>query len=323
MHRPPPPAQPRSPDTIGHTSRHFPKHASASPHPRSFGFVKATYADAIEFTAYPPQHHGLLVTVGLFGSGICALFGWWAIDALLDPAQAHGVDPWLVLPFALFSLGAICLLLFVARQEWFRPEDQPTLFDRRHRKVHRLTRRVPDGLSGLFRPWPLRCISHDWDGLDATHLSALVIVGSTVTRQHHLIFQAQGPGQLGTHTPTSLTPTDEFTVGHHLVLRHAHVAPLWEHIRRFMDEEGPHLSPGDALADPRRPRSWWQSLQAILPNQDDKVLTRVLVALAPLSVPVYLIWGTANWLGHRTARPVRWPTAIEAAVGAPLAPHPG
>lgn len=48
--------------------------------------------------------------------------------------------------------------------------------------------------------------------------------------------------------------------------------------------------------------------------KEELPLALLLLVLAPLTIPIYLIWGTGNWLSHQTARTLQWPSNIQAAV---------
>lgn len=306
-------------------NRVFAKSECADANPRTFGFLKATYANAIEFTDAPPAQRGLLLTIAIIGSVTFLVFDTWAITGLLDPATVDVFDAVMAALFSLLPALALCVLIFSARVELFRPEDQPVLFDRQHRKVYRLARSVPVGLSALIKPWPLTCTTFDWDDLTVVHVAPLSTTGSTITRHHHLVFSAKSPSANPQHLQ------DEFTFGNHLILGETTIAPLWEHIRRFMEEGGPHLPEDDVLADMRSPTSWKQSMKSIAPHGPDLSFLSwikkewpfaiLLITLSPIVLPIYLIWGTCNWLSHKTSKPAQWPHRVLVAVGNATTPR--
>ena len=71
----------------------------------------------------------------------------------------------------------------------------------------------------------------------------------------------QEPRRLqGPITPTNLPPyVDGFGLGDAKVLSSS-AHPAWEHVRRYMNENGPALPPGEQLADTTVPVTWWDSL---------------------------------------------------------------
>lgn len=289
----------------------LPKSSRAHAHPKAFGWIRATYPGAIEFTQGPPGNRGLMIVFGLIGLLTLGPFGIWS--------ATYGDAPmtWFDALFLVFPLLALLLLIFAIRFELFRPSDEPIIFDRKNRKVHRISRDVHANLKGLFKPWPLRVATHDWDLIEAQHDASTLTTGSTVTRHHALVMVVRDPRD-------HALCVDQFHVGSSFLMGEAMVAPLWEHIRRFMEEDGPHLPPGEELADMQAPSSWWQSMKAVFPRskgqsfldwlKEELPLALLLLVLAPLTIPIYLIWGTGNWLSHQTARPVRWPSDIQAIV---------
>ena len=57
------------------------------------------------------------------------------------------------------------------------------------------------------------------------------------------------------------TVIDSFEVGNGMAQTENLVAPMYEHIRRFMQEGGPHLPTPDGPLDGRKEQkpTWWQS----------------------------------------------------------------
>ena len=250
---------------------------------------------------------GLMLFMGILGLVAMLVPG---IFGVVYPDEPDWLDYLTVLLCTLIGLG---FLLFAIRFECFRPEDEPTIFDRKNRKVYLISREVHTGIKGLFKPWPLRFITYDWDLIDAQHHTETYTTGSTVSRRHALVFLVR-------KSATNPTYIDQFTIGSSLILGEETVAPVWEHIRRFMEENGPHLPPMDVLAEMEKPSGWWQSMKAVFPKSKDSSFWEwlkeelpfalLIVALSPLFVPMYLIWGTGNWLSHKTAIPIKWPTEV-------------
>ncbi|MFT3721149.1 DUF6708 domain-containing protein [Pseudorhodoferax sp.] len=285
----------------------------------SLGYIKSRYIEAIEYTGSPQGLRGLLVIWGIFGTGliiwpVSLIFGsetWWEFRSFWDA-------PLWIAPF-LFLAFCIWLPLWTARLELFRPEDEPTIFDRRNRKVYRIFRDTQPGWRGLFKRWPLRAAEYNWDLIGVEHQATLTTTGSTVTRYHALVFNVK-------KSATDPTIVDSFTIGHTLELGEQTVPALWEHIRRFMEEGGPHLPPGETLAPARPPKGLWQSLVAVGPVGSsykrwwkDNVGFMILIhVLFPVFVPLFLLWGVFNWLSYRTATRIDWPAEVTAAVGPKL-----
>ena len=95
-----------------------------------------------------------------------------------------------------------------------------------------------------------------------------------------------------------------------------------EHILRFMEEGGPHLPPGEALADEAPPVTLWQSMGTVGPFgprymiwwREHKVSMPLFHLLAPVTVPMFVLWGFLNWLSYCTAIKVEWPPEVLSAI---------
>ena len=59
-------------------------------------------------------------------------------------------------------MSLVWLVTWSIRLELFQPIDQPTIFDRKHRKVYRIFSESQPGWKGLFKPWPMRACEYDW-----------------------------------------------------------------------------------------------------------------------------------------------------------------
>lgn len=296
--------------------KRFSKHESAGDTPIAMGWIKARYAEAIEYTGSPQGLRGMLFLWGVFGAaigiGLGTMFGTgmaeWGYRNIFDLLF------WAAPP--LFIAFGFYILLWTTRLELFRPEDEPTLFDRKHRKVYRVFRETQPGWRGLFKPWPLRATEYDWNLIDVEHQAVLTTTGSTVTRYHALVFLVK-------KSATDQIIIDSFTIGNTMELGELTVPAVWEHIRRFMEENGPHLPPGETLAPSQPPQDFALSLAAVGPFgasyrrwwQDNAGFMILIHVLFPIFVPFFLLWGFFNWLSYRTATRIEWPPEIVETVG--------
>jgi hypothetical protein len=188
------------------------------------------------------------------------------------------------------------------------PRDEPTIFDRKRRKVYRVFREVQPGFKGLFKPWPLIACEYEWDLLDAEHTATVVTTGSTITRQHALVFIVR-------KSADDATIIDSFNIGNSLLLGETTVAPVYEHIRRFMEDGGPHLPPGETVGGGEEPEAtpftwagykhWWRA-------------HRGMMVLYHAILPFFVLWGLFNWLARKTSTPIEWPREVLDAVGPAL-----
>jgi hypothetical protein len=286
----------------------------------AFDWIKTTYPEAIEYTGIDRSVRGVALTVAIASGAMFLPAAFWAgNEAYFGRASDHWflftVGGIVMAPS--FTLVTIWMLLWAIRLELFSPTDVPTIFDRHHRKVYRILREVPAGWGKLFKRWPVKFVEYDWDLINAEHQVVVSATTNTVSRYHSLIMVVR-------KSATDPTVVDYFNVGNAITLGELTVAPVWEHIRRFMEEGGPHLPPGEKLADPLPPQTWWQSMGAVgcfgsnyfAWWREHPILTTFFHLLLPFFLPLNLIWGTSNWLSYRTAFSVEWPSEILQRVGA-------
>lgn len=235
------------------TLTHFEKDRSASATVQTFGWIKATYPDAIEYAGQKQALEGGIMvgtffTLPLIATGL-GMMGWlallkydWFIWALF-----LGTAP-------IFLAVAYWALFFPLRHVWRTPRDLPIIFDRAHRKVYRMARQVQPGLKGLIKPWPVKAVAYEWDLVDAEHNSEVIGSANSAQRLHRLVFLVRKSAD----DPTII---DSFQIGNGLAQMQEMVAPMFEHIRRFMEAGGPHLPHANEPLDERSEDlpSWWQA----------------------------------------------------------------
>jgi hypothetical protein len=310
--------------------RRFDKSQCASAEVTDLGRIKAVYVNAIQFGGSDGNSwHGI--------SSFCALLcvclaGWTANHALWrlvypDPFEIGKTYPLIIngTALVLFGLGACLALLLFYTVTFFLPSDDSVIFDRAHRKVHWVSMRLAGHTrrAALKRP-VIEVRSADWDLVDAEHRVIVKVDTASASRDHDLAFVVR-------QSATNPAVADEFGIVPSMMLGEATVPALWEHIRRYMEEGGPPLPPGVTAPGPTvpKPRNWWQSLGLVGPFGSRYMhwwkrqpgLTLAAHVLLPWSVPVYLVWGTLNWLTYATEQKVRWPHDLIDALGAPLGVH--
>lgn len=296
--------------------KRYKKNEQSSINENSFGIIKNILNNSIEYTANRKGLRGLALISGLFCAAMGLGCGTWQ---LIDNIQSVNYNIFEVIaftfPFLMLAFGVLSFIWSI-RLELFCPEDEPTIFDRKHRKVYRLFRESQPGIRGLFKRWPLRAAEYEWDLIDAEHTATLMTTGSTLMRYHALVFIVR-------KSATDSTIIDSFNIGNSMILGEQTVAPVWEHIRRFMEENGPHLSPGDTLAPTIPPQTFLQSLAIVSPFGSkygmwwkEQLPAMILIhVLLPLSLPFLFLWAALNWLSYKTAISIEWPEEVLAAVG--------
>lgn len=335
------------PDAAVHgTLARFGKRQAASGRAQAFGWIKAIYPDAIEYAGQKQGLEGGIMVTTFFGVPF-ALAGFSMMLVTLSVSLT-----WILSFGMLFGCIAMLLLLywsvlFPLRHVWRTPRDLPIIFDRAHRKVYRMAQQREPGLKGLIKPWPVQALSYDWDLVDAEHHSELIGSTNMARRLHRLLFVVRKSAD----DPTII---DSFEVGNGLAQGEEMVAPMYEHIRRFMQEGGPHLPHPDEPLDERSDDlpSWWQACGRAGPWgnrylwwwKNDKFMSglhHVLMAAgvvptviglsyslnwAPLVmlgmswISLSMVWGqgTGIWLMAHTSYRLEWPRAVHEAIGQAL-----
>ncbi|MFN4253335.1 DUF6708 domain-containing protein, partial [Deinococcus sp.] len=212
------------------------------------------------------------------------------------------------------------------------PHDLPILFDRQRRKVYRLLEDL-DETGQPKQRGQARVIEHDWDDIVAEHHVTTATTGSSAQRHHTLVLMVRdkNPGDFrGPITPTNLPPyVDGFALGDGKVLSEFSTPRVWEHVRRYMNENGPALPPGEQLADTSVPVTWWDSLGAVsvfgpgyIKRWRESWGWMLIVHLfSPVMFPLALLMATTNWASYKTAYPVQWPQEVLDKVGPPVQPR--
>lgn len=309
-------------DASGIVKRYH-KKACASPNPVALGWIKAVYRDAIEYTGLTSDLEGLMFFWGIFcvcvvggvGIGMGTFFilkmgDWWTMVVLG------------IVSIVVFSAFSIYIFTLGWRMTLNKPSDLPIIFDRKQRKVYRVLREEQPGVFGLFRRWPIKTCEYDWDLIDVEHNAELVASGGGAYRHHTLVFIVR-------KSKDDPTIIDSFQIANAFTLSEELVPAMWEHIRRFMEEGGPHLpTPDEPLARKEPTPSWWQSVGAVGafgPRyrqhwKNSPGITLISHLILPLSLPMNWLWGLGHWLSFKTAISVDWPEEVKRAVGRPIRP---
>jgi hypothetical protein len=221
----------------------------------------------------------------------------------------------LMLAMSPFYLAMICDDLIGFRF------DTSALFDRHAGKVHLLS---DDSVP--WAPWRYKLKTYDWRCVRAEIDTLTIATGP-------LIRTEAGLRCVVMDRPGGETVVDQFVLGLNMPVQH--IQPLldtWEHVRRFMQHEGPlfadqHDKPNRALG--RQPL--WKHLLAgpkmqIWATKDmfriaweDKSLyaafTGFLGIVCLPALVVTMLWGFLPWISGLAKRDPTWPAEIIASVG--------
>jgi hypothetical protein len=297
------------------------------------GWVRGVYANALEYTTSAKSLRGVPFLIGGLGTAVLSSFMcWMTLDLLLPTTTANA-------HWSLFAIGvpglfaflatAIWALRFFARLEFFLPIDLPILFDRQRRKVYRMVEDLDEHGKPKQRGKGV-VIDHDWDDIVAEHHVSTTTTGSSAQRHHTLVLMVRdkNPGDFkGPITPTNLPPyVDGFGLGDAKVLSEFTTPRVWEHVRRYMNENGPALPPGEQLADTSVPVTWWDSLGAVSvfgPGygkrwRSSPILMAFMHLIGPITFPLAILMASTNWASYKTAYAVQWPQEVLDKIGPPL-----
>ena len=306
----------------------------------TYGWLKAAYKHGIEYTTIDRGTRGVFLLGGLGMFAITSFATKGGIEFYMMPGRILLIDWLLLIPLtvAFFGVGVFALLWY-GRRELFRPIDAPILFDKMHRKVYRLHQPPLPGWRGALQRWPVVVTTHEWDDIEAQHHVITSTTGSTLTRHHHLILMVKNPEFVAPEAPKKGTsakrraalaavPTppgyvDGFALGDPLTLSETSTPMVWEHLRRYMNEGGPALPPGESVGLQAPPQGFWQTMGAVSIFGPDYLkwwrespgITAFMHLLLPLFLPLALAMAAANWLSYKTAVPVQWPREVLDAVG--------
>lgn len=302
-------------DNIAGVVTSFPKKISASNSGKSFGLIKNIFSDALEYKGIADGTRGILLFLGTVTFIFILVTILYQLEGSIKRPNLWGshvilfIYASITLPFGLY------FFLKNLRLELFRPVDEPIIFDRKNRKVYRIFREVTPGWKGLLKKWPLKSSTYDWELIDAEHHASVVANTSTISRIHALVFIVR-------RSTTDPIIQDSFTLGNGL-LGEVSVPSVYEHIRKFMEDQGPHTPPGETISATIYPSTIWQCLASVGPYGDNfkllwnqhKIWLAVIFIFYPILFFIMTSVGIFAWLSYKTARPIKWPQEIKDAIG--------
>lgn len=309
----------------------FSKSKRASDDPSALNNVATVFKDAIALqqAGASAQMRGFILMCAL---GAAAIEIWVVpkmLGLIVDIFQTWPQHWFLAIEMAIASFLAFFVfprwILTFLSLDLFAPEDQPSVFDRKHRKVYRLFPPL-DGSADTWwqrlslKPIALQAVEYDWACITAEHRATLASSGQTVSRQHSLTLVVRDYRKADEKEGRLL---DEFDIGNSLGMGENTVPMLWEHIRRFMEDGGPGVPQGEQLQIFERPRSLWQSMGVVSPFgpklgwwwRTNRFPTILLLLCFPFTLPFFTLWAVCNWISHKTMRKVIWPEEVLQRVG--------
>ena len=326
------------------TAQHWPKAQSVSDKPHSLELISRAHQDALFVQGMFSWAWGMM---SLFGLGLVAvaLGGAYVLPEMIwDLTVSEGWELMFgAMVCALVSCTVViglCWAYRVFRIDIRGPKDVPIVFNRRSRKVYMFRQNVPElgigwrTLLSYFKPWPLILVEYDWNCLEAEYQEITTLVGKNPKTVHILTLYVK-------ESPDSDTVIGSFPLASPLLIGRHSAKELWEHIRRFMEEGGPHLSPGDKPAT--MPSTLLQCLQNMAPNVWPLIIAAtawawyytvwvagswpmvrdgfwftMLHGFPFLAGPMWLITVFFNWLGHKFGQRIELPRDLMEQAGPQL-----
>ena len=152
------------------------------------------------------------------------------------------------LTFASLAAGVAVLGFSLAAYWMYRilqhaPPERPILFCRKTRQVAYFVPHLPRFWK-FWEPIPVELRRHHWDDIRVRSYRTHAATGVTVREVFHLLLLWGGEGG----DPRMLK--DFGAVGFEDTYSDTSIFQLWEHIRRYMEEGGPPIQPGEKLREP-------------------------------------------------------------------------
>ena len=287
------------------------KDHKASETPRSISLVSRAYENTLILEAMPSRYRGLASIFGAFLLASVWVFGDMTSDvvSMTYADIVTGRSGWwwilfdtpMLLASATLDLISIVVGLRILRFDLLAPKVIPLVFNRKTRKVYRFAQDVPGmnllvgstgrfSLSGLgryiamtFLPWPkMLLVEYDWDCLEAEYYETTGPSGNVIRTDHYLDLYVR-------ETPGSDKVIGSFSLAPSILIGKESARDLWEHVRRFMEENGPALSPGDKAAPPP-PKGFWQAANAIFAGPGWLIFLGIVIWKRDLAYYELLYW---------------------------------
>ncbi|MEO5934869.1 MAG: DUF6708 domain-containing protein [Duganella sp.] len=297
----------------------YKKNVPASTSAIALNLIKRKFCDAIEYKGIADGTRGMVLFFGallLF----CAVYADYLFIGGQIGSKKFSWFQFILTIFLVAITNTIAIYFFLKsiRIELFRPIDEPIIFDRKNRKIYRLSREVKVGWKGLLAGWPIQVAVHDWDLVKAEHHVAINADGSTLNRMHALVFSVK-------KSPSDNTIIDSFMLGNGTQHGESTVPAVYEHVRKFMEEGGPHLPPSENISLIGTPSSFLQCMAQSGPYgktlkswwKNARFLTILGFVFFPITIPIFTLLGIFSWLSYVTSTPIQWPSEVLSAIGKP------
>jgi hypothetical protein len=296
----------------------YKKYVPASTSAIALNLIKNKFPESIEYKGIADGTRGIVLFFGALMLSCAISADYLFIAGLLNRFSW----PRFIITFFALGIGnAVGIYLFLKsfRMELFRPIDEPIIFDRKNRKIYRIFRETQLGWRGLLTSWPLKVAEYDWDLVRAEHHVASNADGAIINRVHALVFLVE-------KSVNDQTIVDTFTLGSSMQHGEHTVPAVYEHVRKFMEERGPHLPLGETVTNIEKPVSFLQCMAQSGPYgktlkrwwKNAPLSTILGLLFFPITIPVFTLLGIFSWFSYATSTPIHWPVEVTSAIGKPI-----
>ncbi|WP_223881542.1 DUF6708 domain-containing protein [Affinibrenneria salicis] len=226
------------PHRVAPVDKHVPVHERAS----TCESLLAVYPDAIGIGSVlgaGPERGD----VGFGGVMTLLMAGMW-----FSLGFAVGGSEWLSL-LAIFPAGLLFLIgaLHLLKSRYSLPKDQPVLFNRKTRQVIFSQVRFHPFWKFWVMPGFEAPVTVPWEAVQARSYKFVQFMGETVRDSYRLELWASSADE-------PKIPCARAAIGYLGWYEDEKLWRLYEHIRRYMEEDGPAMQPGEALRKPKKGR---------------------------------------------------------------------
>ncbi|WP_223881543.1 DUF6708 domain-containing protein [Affinibrenneria salicis] len=227
------------PHRVAPVDKHVPVHERAS----TCESLLAVYPDAIGIGSVlgAGPERGSVGFGGWITLGISLAFLWVGIEIAISDHIIDSIIP--ITVFLFFSIGAIYLL----KSRYSLPKDQPVLFNRKTRQVIFSQIRFHPFWKFWVMPGFEAPVTVPWEAVQARSYKFVQFMGETVRDSYRLELWASSADD-------PKIPCARAAIGYLGWYEDEKLWRLYEHIRRYMEEDGPAIQPGEALRKPKKGR---------------------------------------------------------------------
>lgn len=276
-----------------------PPQESAATIPLLNNEISTIYPNAVELGSNRSTFRGVSIIGVILGLFVFPLFLSGTIE-YINKGDWH---------FARLS-GFLAILTLIPlyigiRLENFTYYDQPTLFNRKTKKVHFF--RVKKLWHKPFSHWPATITSYNWDCVRARVVTSAGGSANVPALNTYLWLDIL-------ESPDGTKVIDSYSVGTGQTASVSDRRAAWEHIRRYMQGSGVALAAEFNLLSEDMSKPGRAFLTSFIPENDDAATTAHVMMF-----PVFLPMAIGAALISITGFKPEWPAEIqEAAGGAPL-----